>query len=148
MQDQGLLSDDDEILKEMADVEFPTAGKSEDDNDDKTGNSHALKTAVIVDIKTQGWDDDAIVRCLDLAILRHDNPENHFNPAHFEFSPVPNTKRAEHLQRYTTAQDDSDINHTDGHKLNLLQTQRNETNTKTWNPSELTKPKWAVNPLI
>mmetsp|Transcript_692 Transcript_692/g.1087 ORF Transcript_692/g.1087 Transcript_692/m.1087 type:complete len:151 (+) Transcript_692:147-599(+) len=150
MQDHELSSDDDECLSEMVDVEFP-AFKSGNGNDEQH-DADASKTAATIDIKTQGWDNDAIVRCLDMAIKYHNNQENECH--HCEFSPVPNMKRnattgqmsTEHLQT-NKKQIENEISHSDGHIIDQPNTQRNGTNTEIWGPSELrTKPKWAFHP--
>ena len=132
VQDQGLSSDDDEVLKEMMDVEFP-AFNSGNDDDDKTGKSDAFTSAVTVDIKTQGWDDDAIVRCLDLAIDYHNNQEHESsNPMNFEFSPVPNMKRNAAGHQQTNIKEDEGDKHSENHEIGL-NIQKNEINMKTKN---------------
>ena len=62
--------------EDLMDVEFPvvlnasTRSSNNDDNDDENNNS--TERAPLIDIRTDGWDNDAILNCLERTCALHD----------------------------------------------------------------------------
>lgn len=123
-------------LEEMMDVEFPSFN-----SEDEKGIDEVAPKVPMIDIQNDGWDDDAVIRCLNLAICNHDGDSD---KNHYEFHPSPNMKRDTSGKQYKLECNVSGISdNLDGSGKSIKEKRSEE-----WNPSEMLKPKWAVNATI
>lgn len=90
---------DEEELQDLMEVEFIGVGETSLDDDDQEKNeniqeSRTKSNIFLVDVRVGGWDEDAISKCFQQAIVNYDCPssrnENMAEYRHSEFEPQPN----------------------------------------------------------
>lgn len=122
-------------LEEMMDIEFPSFNSKVEKGTDEV-------LVPTIDIQNDGWDDDAVVVCLNLAICNHDG--NSYNNS-YDFHPIPNMRKDASGKQCKLEYDVGSItDHLDGSRKSAEEKTRSEV----WNPSEMMKPRWASNPTI
>ncbi len=114
-------------LHDMIEVDFHPESSQEDE-----GGEYDLSTVPMVDIESEGWDDDAAVRCFNLALSYHDADGSH---GCYEFQPMPSKGRDVMNQSH-------DITISATQSQGMISSGRKE---GTWNPTAMLKPKWATN---
>jgi hypothetical protein len=179
---------DDEDLKDMLDVEFPGGGGSSSSGSDEmedeqekeeqesattttTSKNHEIRRrkngvmqAPIVDIRISGWDDDAISKCFQQAIVNYDSTRTSG-----EFEPTPNriinqdgqiVSLHVHVQQNSASFDDKefecstekknendDANKSDGNQMNMEVNEemgKEQQDFLTSTKRSIPLPKWAL----
>ena len=155
MRDHRKQTSDDAALEEMMDVDFPINDMEVDDSVLNTSSNKNDESKVpVTDICKDGWDDDAIVKCLNLAVSYHDGETKAISS--LEFNPVPNMKRdisgkvhsllSKYENELTTTPNQCDPEKDASINTEIEETDKTKSVTpKAWVPSELTKPEWATN---
>ena len=153
--------------EELMDVEFPIALDINSSNTDDDENSTSPTSAPLIDIMADGWDNDAILNCLERSCALHDYSKKEGTASvdasvgtldlrQFEFVARPNRRfdserdvvpldsvaietenRQSLLQGETTSQDESSVKGD----------QNMDFQVDNWTPSSLPLPSWASDPV-
>lgn len=120
-------------LHNMMEVDFP--GFHPESSQEDEGGENDLSRAPMVDIESEGWDDDAAVRCFNLALSYHDADGS---KCCYEFQPMP-SKGKDVIKEAQS----NDITISATTSEDVINSGRKE---GSWNPIAMLKPKWATDP--
>ena len=141
-------------IEEMMDVDFPLIINSAVDDDDDGGKDDndteqddKIHAVPMIDILRDGWDDNAVTRCLELAISFH-NGDDRITKDSLEFHPMPNNRKRydeKNVKSSSTPGDQIDNHNNSNNNVEQIHQikSKNQNNKQTWEPMTLMMPKWA-----
>uniref|UniRef100_A0A7S3VG63 Uncharacterized protein n=1 Tax=Chaetoceros debilis TaxID=122233 RepID=A0A7S3VG63_9STRA len=141
---QAQVESDDDDLQDMMDVDFPGGGSSEEDEDEGRA-SESFAQAPLIDIDTNGWDDDAITRCWGITLSQYDEKVEKDAPIIFEAKPnrkINENNHAINISQQSIDEQDNNGGAKQGNGQATEKSQDNKSETK-WKPGDLALPEWA-----